>query len=273
MKIAVGFFGIPRCSAITLPSIQRQVLDAMKSQGEVDVYYHFFMQNRITNPRSGEDSELASENYAAFKGFKGVMETPDECLERWEFEKVKEYGDPYGDDFRSLRNLYHQLHSLYMLTELIEKSNPDVVIFLRPDLRYLDPLPADLVIEAARTPRTCFVPQWQWYGGFNDRFAICGRSAYRAYGQRIRMVLDFCLKTGAPLHPESLLRYALLREQVIVRTTPMRANRIRVEGNEVNECFSIWKTIGPAKYLIYSIQIRILTWFERNLRKFGFRNG
>ena len=193
MKIAGGFFGIPRCWEINVPSVQGQILDTSTGLGET----------------------------------------------------------------HAIQNLFHQLHSLYRLTGLIETADPDVVVFLRPDLRYLDPLPSTLVASALRSPLTRFLPQWQWYRGFNDRLAICGRSAYQAYGRRIMDVHEFCQQTGVPLHPESLLRFLLCLQRIWVRTTPRHSTRIQVDGKEAEGTLSIQKMIGLYRHLFVFIRLWI----------------
>jgi hypothetical protein len=229
MKIALAFFGLPRCSAITFPSIQRNLLDPLAAAGELHVFQHLYRQDWIFNPRSGEDHPQPDENYRPFGAFDGVVvprPTGDSPL----FLRLQPYGDAFQDGFHSLRNLLLQLHSLYEVTQRAAAAQPDVVVFARPDLLYHEPLRREDLERAAAQPDEVTLPWWESWGGFNDRFAVCGARAYRAYGGRVLLVDHFCERTGQALHSESFLRYALAFAGVRVRTIGLRATRVRVDG-------------------------------------------
>ncbi|SEJ03502.1 hypothetical protein SAMN04244573_01083 [Azotobacter beijerinckii] len=238
MKIAVAYFGIPRNSKICYPSILQNIYAALPERADVESFYHFYRQDRVRNPHSGEDGALDSENYSAFAGMQGVLEPPDECLQRWEFERIKEFGDAWGDDFVSLGNLLRQLNSLYEVVSQVESFAPDFVLFVRPDLLYHDPMPSYIFRFPGLRRDNVYVPNWQWWGGLNDRFAICGRDSYKAYGRRIERIFDFCQATGRPLHSERLLKYALRQARSRVCTLNVRASRVRLDGKVVEELFS-----------------------------------
>ena len=225
MRIAVGFFGIPRSSDICHPSIQEHVLGALPTDADVTCFYHFYQQDAVINERSGESGTLTESNYSPFVDtMAGILEKPGECLDRWDFETFKKYGDAWDDGFSSLRNLIHQLNSLHQVTALIEASKPDLVVFARPDLYYHSPLPQYPFSQSTQWQRTVYVPSWQWWNGFNDRLAICGSDSFRAYGCRIEEAMNFC-EAGNKLHGERLLKYALSNAQSRIRTISTRATR------------------------------------------------
>ena len=135
MRIAVGFFGIPRRSDICYPSIEDNILNALPADAEVSCFYHFYQQDAVINQRSGESGTLTMSNYSPFvDNMAGILEKPGKCLDRWDFDTFKKYGDAWGDDFSSLRNLVHQLNSLHQVTGLIQESDPDLVVFARPEI-------------------------------------------------------------------------------------------------------------------------------------------
>jgi hypothetical protein len=237
MKIAVALFGIPRASDQALPTLLHTALRSVRELGHVKVFYHLFHQTHIRNPRSGEDAPLPPDNYKPFEQFEGELEPADACLQRWSYEELKANGDAFGDDFQSMRNLVHQLHSLWTVTERAASWRPDVVLFLRPDLVYHDPIPAQWVVAARRNPDLVVLPDWQWWGGVNDRLAVCGRSSFAAYGRRIELAARYCEQTRRALHSERLLRFALRHAGVRLRTRPLRASRIRIDGRIVEENF------------------------------------
>jgi hypothetical protein len=83
------------------------------------------------------------------------------------------------------------------------------------------------------------VPGWQWWhGGYNDRFAICGREAANAYAQRKNVALPYCRKMTEPLHSERLLRAIANGERLEVQPIALRASRVRASGAVVREVFT-----------------------------------
>lgn len=236
-RIAVAFFGVPRSSDICFPSIQIQYLGPLGAFGDVKVFYHFYRQDRIDNPRSGEAGDLDPRNYIPFQPFAGELECPGAPLGLWRYAELREFGDTYADDGRSLANLVHQLHSLRRVTLRLSDWNPDVVVYLRPDLLYHDPVERKVIQQCLRQPRTLYLPSWQPWGGRNDRFAVCGAMAYRSYGRRIERAKEFCEAKAQPLHAERLLDFALVRDAVRVETFAWRASRVRLGGIVRDESF------------------------------------
>ena len=245
MKIAVALFGIPRASKLALPTLFGTALAELGHVGETRVFHHLFVQPRVRNPRSSEDDELRASAYTPFDAFDGELEPAGDCLQRWPVERLQTFGDYYQDDFVSFNNLVHQLHSLWRVTQRIEAWQPDVVLFLRPDLIYHDAIPQAWIEAALRAPRLVVVPDWQWWGGVNDRLAVCGRASYPAYGRRIERAARFCERTTRPLHAERLLRFALHEARLRLRTRAFRASRIRTDGRMVAEKFHSNGTVGP----------------------------
>lgn len=236
--VAVCFFGITRSLRYTFPSIQSNILDPAHATGPIRVYAHFFKQIRVENTRSGENGFLDADEYRLLKSDWLALEDPGLCLDAWGFETLKSYGDSWQDDFSSLRNLVHQLHSLRQVTQAALADGAETCIFCRPDLRCHDSLAKPLRRALGfRTP-VVQLPYWQcWEGGLNDRFAICSSAqAIRAYGLRIEEALNFCQNNG-PLHSERLLAHALRIANIDVRKISTRAGRVRLGGQERYEDF------------------------------------
>jgi hypothetical protein len=153
------------------------------------------------------------------------------------FERLRTHGDAWQDGFHSLGNMLLQLQSLLAVTELAAATAPDVMVFARPDLLYHEAVQPWQVEYVRQHPDALLLPDWESWGGFNDRFAIAGARAFRAYGGRLLLADHFCGSTGQAMHAETFLRYALAFAGVSVRTIAMRANRIRVDGRIEAEDF------------------------------------
>lgn len=256
-------FGIPRCMRVSLPSIERNVLEPLRREGDVSVHYHLYRQAAVVNPRSGESGRLAAENYDCFGAFSGVLDAPEAAFAGPAFAAWQAFGDAFGDGFVSLRNLRSQLFSLGQVTDQVGAAGPDVVVFIRPDLCYHDLLPVGAVRYAVRHPTACIVPAWQWWHGYNDRFALCGAASFRAYGGRGQLAEEFCRQTGGPLHSERLLRFALRRARCRIRVMATRASRVRVDGTVVPERFNGAHTRAGDAWLRW--EHRLFSWLSRKL--------
>ncbi|MBN8657996.1 MAG: hypothetical protein J0M11_19850 [Anaerolineae bacterium] len=257
MKIAIAIFGIPRGSIITSGSLFDNIIRPSQEVGEVVLFGHLFDKKHITNIRSGESGQLSSDDYIRFAEFKPILEEPEICLEKWDFNFFKKFGDLENDKFQSIKNLIHQLHSLYSTTVLIEATNPDVVIYARPDLLYHQPINNNLIELASQNKKRIYIPEWQWWNGYNDRFAICGSEAYKIYGYRLIQAKTYCIQNNVPLHAERLLRFALAKNKLSIRTMKTKASRVRT-GNVIKpENFNEIETLGTDSRRL-KIELRFL---------------
>lgn len=260
MKVAIVYFGIPRNTAMCYPSIEQHIYAQLPADFGVKSFYHFYDQQDVINPRSGEHGVLSKENYEPFSWMDGELELPGICLTRWGSDELKARGDVWKDEYRSFSNLIHQLNSLYRVTSRVEAYGPDVVIFLRPDLLYLDPIPVFAIRAAANKSKAVYIPNWQWWNGLNDRFAICGRQAYLPYGKRIERALEYCQRSGRALHAERLLRFVMADSGALLHTLDVRAARVRIGGEIVDETFSSTRSMGRREnryaHMIASIRSR-----------------
>lgn len=242
LRIAVCFFGITRSLSHTLPSIEANLLAPARATGHpVQLYAHFFEQAQIDNPRTGETGALAQGEHLLLNLDHVTLEAPDGCLAQWDFEGLKSFGDFWGTDFTSLRNLVHQLHSLNRVTGAALADGADVVIFARPDLKYHDNLatPLSAALRAAAGGKTgVWLPRWQAWFGRNDRFAICvGEAAITAYGTRVTRMHDFCAKGPQPMHAEAFLDFVLTDAGIPIHPIGQRASRVRAGGQLAEEEF------------------------------------
>lgn len=239
MRIVVAFFGITRSLSLTVESIRANVVSPARSVGETVLVGHFFDQNFVENPRTGESSALDPTEYKLL-GLDSVQrEQPSACLERWDFDRIRSNGDHWKNGFTSTSNLVHQLHSLWSVTKIALEYDPDIVAFVRPDLRYHDSLETAFML-AARARRACMlIPRWQWYGYLNDRFSICrGVRAIQAYGLRVERIPSYFIHLNRPLHSETLMRFAVDCSGLRIVPIEARASRVRAGGEVVAEDFS-----------------------------------
>lgn len=240
-QIALCFYGITRSLRHTLPSIDARAIVPARKAGDVRIYAHFFRQRRIDHARTGETGELDLDEHRLLRPDWLELEEPDDCLAAWDFDGLKRHGDFWENDFHSLRNLVHQLHSMNRVTAAARADGAGICLFLRPDLLYHDSL-APAIRRARRALATgrplVQLPWWQSWNGHNDRFAIAaGDAAIAAYGSRVTRMADFCAATGGPVHSERLLAFTLADADIPVRTIGARASRVRMGGQVRYEDF------------------------------------
>ncbi|WP_353402575.1 hypothetical protein [Pseudophaeobacter arcticus] len=239
MKIAICFFGITRSLPYTVSSIEKNIISPSKSIATTKIFGHFFDLKEISNPRSGESVTVNSNHYDLIKFDNLQTEKPDLFLPDTSFERVKSYGDIWNDDFMSLKNLYHQLHSLKNVFAASRSFGADITLLLRPDLLYIDNF-APLLKEVTSQNKSDFayVPSWQPFGGMNDRLAIVkGSNAGEAIANRLNITESFCQQLNEPLHAEKLLKFSLNKAGVDARHFNQRAIRVRANGRRAKEFF------------------------------------
>ena len=236
MKIAICFRGIPRSLTHTIQSIRANVISPLKAQGEVRIFTHLFNQTTIDNPRSGEKGQLDVKAHQLLESDWLDLEPPGQCLEGYGFEQIKSFGDPWNDNFASVRNLIHELHSLKQGWLAAKEWQPNVYFFLRPDLHYHQSLLSIFQsIQRERKTGLC-VPLWQGWGGCNDRYAVASTSsAADAYASRVDHLHDYCQTTSKPPHAEKFLLNRLQKLQIPIWFTTIKATRVRSQGGMAKE--------------------------------------
>ena len=256
VRCLVGFFGITRGLSWTLPSIEANIYEPLRRAGiDVTRMAHFNHPQVLHAPRSGEGAlPFAIDDLSGLRLDHHIVE-PQRSTNLVAHEPVImriPQADEDDADGSTRRNALHQLYSLQRLWQIIEANGPasafDMLVLLRPDLRYLDPLPVvklcallDLgrrssVARAARTTRRLFrpgvdliVPWWHSWGGLNDRFAICTPEGAFTYTNRLDDLSTFCAAHAA-FRTEELLLFSARRAGLEVGTTSMRADRMRSNG-------------------------------------------
>lgn len=250
MRIAVCFRGIARSLSYTIASIRDNVYVPAKSFGEVRIFTHFFDQAEINNPRSGEKGTLNPMEYQLLGSDWLVLEQPGECLEKYNFEYIKSFGDPWGDGFYSLRNVVHALHSLKQSWLAARSWDPDVYLFLRPDMYYHQSFEPIFQKIAKQRYAGLGVPLWEGWGGCNDTFAVANTpAAARCYAERIDRVIDYCGRTGKPLTAEVFLLDCIKEHNIPLWFLNVKASRVRSSGIFVQENFKLLRESNLSVFL------------------------
>ena len=205
-RICLCFYGITRNTAKTYPYIQKNIIEELREDYDLKTFCHFFELKELNNPTSGEIGVKIKNDWDIFNAYKLKTEKPDLFLEKTSFEKIKKYGDPFGDEFKSLKNFLHEIYSLKQVFNLAKRYSPSIYIFTRPDLIYWDSFKRAISYQEKNEGNIISIPYWQSHYGLNDRFAICN-SDYSAsvFANRIDLIESFCTKNKEGLHSEKLV--------------------------------------------------------------------
>ena len=278
-RVLIGFFGMIRSLDAVIDSIEQNIFAPLEQNGiEFDVAGHFNCPRVVHSPRSGEFMlPYETPDLSRLRLGHVIQEQQTDQTAALGIEQVMRIPQKHEKDEDGLmrRNAIYQIYSLHRLHELMEErfamDDYDAVLLLRPDLRYLDPLPissidrelhqpyrsladrARLQVQRGLRPGADIVlPGWHKWGGVNDRFAIGTPGAARTYMSRFRMLPNF-IADNSHFQSELLLHYVLTRARLRIGEMGARAERVRADGNVEQrdvtrvERRPVWRRVGPSR--------------------------
>lgn len=262
MRICVALFGLNRSLPWTHKSIDRCLIQALKQAGAtVKVFAHFNSPQHLSNPRSGETSgAFRNTGLERLRIDKVVIEPQnnEETAEIWERFRRHDLqsNDPTGSTHRNLINQYRSQLRVMQLIQESEGEAVDAILFARPDLEYLDPLPAHEILPLIQTRKfDILTPTWHRWGGLNDRISLCNPRAAMVYASRLAL-LDEIIELNEPMNAERILRHTVQRNNLTNGDLPIRAVRVRYTGYTVDEGFKL-TTAEQARFLYRRVSSKI----------------
>lgn len=248
MRVSVALFGLNRSLPWTRRSIEKCLLHPLKQAGAtVKVFAHFNAPQHLNNPRSGEkNAGFRNSGIASLQIDKMVVEPQksQDTENLWQHFKNHDLqsNDPTGATHRNLINQYRSQLKVLQLIQDSELDAVDAVLFARPDLEYLDPLPAREALRLIQTGTfDILTPTWHRWGGLNDRIALCNPRAAQIYTDRLRL-LDEVIQMNQPMNAERILQYAIQKNNLKNGDLMIRGVRVRYTGYTVNEGFDLTVT-------------------------------
>lgn len=244
------FFGqIKNTGPEQLQSYLQMVLDPFitgQKCGRVDVYFHSYQMEEISNPRTGEDhihlnvgessqllmSTLQSRQQVRWRALNfSHPEDADNSL--WPLDYYLSHGDPWPENKRvSMRNLLRQFYSLDYVTRLWWSHRQDykAVLYTRPDLLFKNKLS---VTQSLDHNKLILVPEFDWHRGINDRFAVGSAEAMVVYGQRMRWIEAYFKDyPKGMLHAERFLKVVMSMNRIkVARLKGFMFVRVRADGS------------------------------------------
>lgn len=236
LSVCICYFGLSRnaLSFGALESIDKNWMKPLLDMGiKPDIYLHTYDLEDLDLKRSNEKCKLDPNEWKLLNPHYYSVTNQSKFDNSYNISEIEAYGDGWALDKvkygTQLPNLLRQFNSLKTVTGLLRKKY-DVYIYLRPDLLYLDPILPSLLNKIAKSKKPIIAsPNWQLWGGMNDRFAVMNEEAALLYGNRLDNVLDFCKEKG-PLHAETYLKWLMKKNKVKRIPLKIKAQRIRCNG-------------------------------------------
>jgi len=210
MKIALLFWGLTRSLKYTINSIKTNIFKPLvDSNIDYDIFLHtFYFDGLFTNKRTKEfDINLDFEEYKLLNPDYYLIENQDEIKKQINFKQYKTKKLYY--DEQTFDNYILSLHSLKKVVGLLENTNNnyDLLIYLRPDVKFLRPLPIRL-FKFTNCGRI-MVPRFQSGKGYNDRMFIGKQKQGIIYGNRFDYLLEYSLENR--IITEDFVKYIIIK--------------------------------------------------------------
>jgi len=235
--VALGFFGITRSLKFTIDSIKHNITDSLNELGyDFKIFLHTYALDSYNNVRTGESTtQIDNDEYKLLNPDYFAIENQDEVKKNLNLEQYRKYPDPWNTQYDSVDNFILAQYSKMKLTKMIKdtKKKFDYIIFLRPDVEYLNKL-EESFFKSVSNNRIC-IPDFDvkyeksWLWKFNDRFAITNYNNYRIYGELFHKLLS--ISKFMSLHSETVMARYLLDNKVYYKHIMFRFRRIRINGN------------------------------------------
>lgn len=268
MHVAICLWGLMRAARFTVHSFHTYVVKSVINYGHTyDIFVHTYsFAGEYGSMRNHEANvQLNFSDWKLFKPNYIYVEDQDAFDQRINYRMYQSQGDPWHNGFYSFKNHMRALNSLHHVTKAVESMAThrayDGIIFVRPDVQFLNPLPIFLLshyLSRAQPPqeqRLLFLPDFHRScdgGEYNDRMAMGSLSAGLQYGKKLQTALAY--SQGHLLHAERFtfhhlqhpipsnsthLRHA---DGMKIYEIPFRFRRVRSNG-EIH--FRDWEAVSP----------------------------
>lgn len=246
--LAVVMYGLPRSLRYTLSSIKKNIFADLYGTGcDIKLFLHTYRHSEVYhNRRSGEGSIiLDNSEFQLLQPDNFIVDDVVSVLKKQAavMNNLTTYRDLWEDNYESVQRALLALHSLKYATQLVASLPvpPAGMLILRPDLRYHDALNVSLLQYAIKT-NSIVIPNWQPWGGANDRFAYGAYKPMMQVGGRYDSILAFTAQNQG-FHTEQFLEW-IIRTKVqqtgrcAILCTGQQASRVRADGKVKSEDFT-----------------------------------
>ncbi len=251
MNFAIILHGlVHRSLPLVASSFNDNLLNPLQPLGSTDVYFHSWDTDRLDNPRTGEnDVRIEPGSIDRFLGMaQGRLESRSafDATIDWqpllERNPMRHCTDSEAAARVTLMNYVRSLESLRRAWEIYlerREVRHDWIIVTRADLRFLHPVflptldagfcPPPGRADSAPQDSTLWVPAFQDWGGFNDRFAIGREREMATYSRRFDFALQW-IREGKGGNPQRILKHYLESKAISTQQIDLAFQRVRATG-------------------------------------------
>lgn len=253
MPSALILFGIlHRSLDHVVGTLRSEIIEPLHEFGEVDIFFHSWDVQKVTNPRAGEIGvDISMERVAhLLPEAKGLFESQEEFdgLIEWEpmFKCNPMRSCTRGDMAAraTLMNFRRALESQERAWSYFQQHKArsyDRVVMTRPDLRFLNRLeiPAPLKSGSGsekdlnKLSNGCeskvWIPSFHSWRGANDRFVIGREKEVGIWANRTAYLDGWLLNAGKGNSEWHLMKW-LQRNRIQTETLELVFQRVRADG-------------------------------------------
>ena len=195
MHFAICFWGLVRSLRFTIDSIETHCLQPITRLGHTyDIFLHTYnFTGNYSSIRNDEPPGVLNfTDWKLLNPYYMKMEDQDELDKSLDYSLYASLGvDPWNNDYASHQNHIRALYSLHHLASQIEHlhnsniKNYDGVIYLRPDVLYLNDIP---ILLFKQYTNALIVPDFHRScssGQYNDRMAMGDVKSAIIYGKNM----------------------------------------------------------------------------------------
>jgi hypothetical protein len=234
--LVFAFWGLLRSLDYTIQSLENNVLK--RFPGALIFCHTYTTEDKYTNARAQEFNLTLNCNPAKLRPTYFESDDLTETRAKLQFGQYHTQPDPWNNGYATLDNFVCAMYSKLRVTQMIQAQNvnPSHVIFLRPDVLFLEPFTHENL--KLSSPTTWVIPNFHLMNGFNDRFCVASPQNYVAYGTVFHVLLPY--SRVLPLHSETMYgSYAKMR-RINVQYIVFPFIRIRATGKIEVRDHELW---------------------------------
>jgi hypothetical protein len=240
MRVALLYFGRSRSIRHTYQTHQTYVYNVLKSAGiDYDVYMHLWdaSNNAVWHKETGAPEDTESYALLEPKYFKkenqeeflAIINMDDYFYKQVSGSDIGKYSNEWLFMPHLVRNHLCALESQRRAFQMTIDSgiHYDAYIVIRPDAYFTSEL--DVNALQSMEEGTLYVPDWDHWLGFNDRFAFGSKEVIRIYTHRLRDLAEF-RRTAGPITSEKGLKLTVEKYGLRVGSLTVRFQLCRPNG-------------------------------------------
>lgn len=248
INIAILSHGlIGRSLEYTVDSFRKNVLSPLKKVGNVDIFYHAWHVDKVSNKYSGENNNRIDSNIITelLPEAKGIIEDQNKWDSTIDWEKHRE-NNPFAvslnipserETMHTLKNHKRAIMSqkrAYVFFENNKDKKYDMVVVARLDVKYPEeikiPKIDDIKKYKEEVKKIIWVPNMEHLSGINDRFAIGDEDAIKTWSDRVEYSDEWTLNPNGGQESEWLMKEFLNDRGYQIKYLNFVFQRVRAGG-------------------------------------------